>query len=289
MQRKWYVPLTACVVALCLLLPGPPPAQAMSPRNATTLAYSLAGGVLGLTAGYIMWVNRPANQDKMSWEVKGPGGFFFGGFMGASFVEANAWQPLRGRVDPIATLPYDVHTSNLGYTAGVVGGLKAGYFFHQFPYLGLELAGDFTRNDIRHQTVTLSRPVLGQTRAVIPQEDFATLTLALHFLARYGFLKDQEVPFGRLQPYVGIGPALVILWGDVDAAKNFALSAVGGVRYMLRKNLSVFMEYKFSHQWEVELEHSKIRPLGTFQERRGTAVFDWTTHKVVAGITVHFW
>ncbi len=45
-------------------------------------------------------------------------------------------------------------------------------------------------------------------------------TWAFMFAARCGFIKDDEVPFGRLQPYVGVGPA------DVNVAFNI----VSGVR-----------------------------------------------------------
>jgi opacity protein-like surface antigen len=273
-----------------LLLAGPPPAEAvvvkLTPAQITSLAFASLYATVVPTALYFMWLNRPAQQTKTSWRLKGEGGFFVGAFMGASLVESTPWRFIQGDLVNSLTPP-DVTASLVNYTPGVVGGLKFGYFPHSLPYVGIEVEGMFTRNDIREPAVRLSRPVAGAYHGYIPNERFYNLTLAFHFLARLGFLADKEVTFGRLQPYVGLGPGFVIIWGDVDSAKNFSLEALAGLRYMLRKHLSVFLEYKISQQWDVELQHMKV-VVNTDDERRGVAHFDWTSHKIVLGIAYHF-
>jgi opacity protein-like surface antigen len=103
---------------------------------------------------------------------------------------------------------------------------------------------------------------------------------------RYGFLKDQEVPFGRLQPFVSVGPGFVVIYGQADSAKNFSLEASTGVRYMFLKNVSAYLEYQFSYQWEVELESQTVFTTGG--PKGGMATFDYETHRVVAGVAYHF-
>jgi hypothetical protein len=47
-------------------------------------------------------------------------------------------------------------------------------------------------------------------------------TLAFMFAARYGFLPDSEVPFGRLQPYIAVGPALFVSSQSPSFSSNFS-------------------------------------------------------------------
>ena len=109
--------------------------------------------------------------------------------------------------------------------------------------------------------------------------------MALHLVGRYGFLPDQEVPFGRLQPYVGIGPGLVMLYAEADSAKNFGLEVEAGLRYMFTKHLGGFLEYKFSKQWSAELDTQHVVPVTV---NSSNAVFDFDRHQVVVGMAYHF-
>jgi opacity protein-like surface antigen len=86
---------------------------------------------------------------------------------------------------------------------------------------------------------------------------------------------------------VGIGPAFIVLYEEVDSAKNFGLDVMAGVRYMFTTHISAFVEYKFNYQWDVEIGgHPFYLPNGTVC--RGTAHLDFACHKVVLGLAYHF-
>jgi opacity protein-like surface antigen len=105
-----------------------------------------------------------------------------------------------------------------------------------------------------------------------------------NLLARYGFLQDKEVTFGRLQPYVGIGPGFEVIYGRYDSAKNFALETMAGVRYMLTQKVAAFGEYKFSYQFAVEYQDVLAAKYGN----SGTLTFDVPHHRFVLGVSYHF-
>jgi len=270
--------LAALVLILTLLAAVPRPARASSAATGATVAQAVGFTALAATFAYFAWLNRPAAQATVDWGVRGPGGFFIGAFTGAGFVQSSRWSLDRAGAT----------TSRISYEASPIGGLKAGYFLHSFPYVGAEIEFMFDKHNSGSTQVRLSRPVRGSTTAILPVYHINVSTLAFHFLARYGFLPDKEVPFGRLQPYVGLGPGFVILWSTYDSAKNFSLEASAGLRYMVRKNLSLFAEYKFSQQWEVELNPMRYSLAGQPGQFQDKATFDFTAHRVAVGVAFHF-
>lgn len=278
-------------LVILLLLPNPAPVRAgKEGATATAIATWTGAIVAGSIAGYIMWRNRPNSPNPIDWSVRGPGGFYLGGFTGVSFVPLTDW---RYSYDAQAPLPYNVTAREVKWSSSMVGGLKLGYFFHKFPYLGVEGEFNYSRNSIPQRNVRLNPPLPADNPipgawARLPRQSVSVMTLACHLVGRYGFFKDEEAPFGRLQPYVGIGPGFTVIYGEVDSAKNFGIDALAGLRFMLRKNLSVFAEYKFNHQFDVELEHQKLQSLNGIFEQRGKATFDFTMHQFLIGICFHF-
>jgi opacity protein-like surface antigen len=283
-RTKWGLKLCIILLTVGFLIPAPTPVLALN----TDLAIGCT--ILGLLAtpliGYGVYENLPSRQGK---ERLLNGEFYTGGFLGAAFTPSQNLQYLSG-----VTLNRGVNGSvgkvtlfNNQFANALTGGVKLGYFTHAVPYLGLEVESCVNNSYVHRRTLSMSPAIQGATTGTVPNDFWINWTTALHIVGRYGFLPDQEVPFGRLQPYVGIGPAFIVLYEEVDSAKNFGVDVMAGVRYMVLKNLSAFVEYKFNYQWGPEIEdHAFYLPNGT--ACRNMATLDFANHKIVAGVAYHW-
>jgi opacity protein-like surface antigen len=189
------------------------------------------------------------------------------------------------------------------FDPAVMGGLKVGTWFVKegflganYPdwmkYFGFNLDFSYHRLDLRQQQgVTFSRDLLGLGLNVIAPNKFfsegTAATLAFMFTARYGFLQDSEVPFGRLQPYLSVGPA--ILFSTMEPKLNttcsfnnskiytpgsrssvdIALAAEAGVRWMCLKNVSVDLAFKYryanpTYSFGAVADHSGVPSIASF-------------------------
>jgi hypothetical protein len=147
--------------------------------------------------------------------TSGSHAFDFGNGFATLGVNASARVP--GQIDP-----------------AFLGGLKIGTWFvkegflgYDYPdvmkYFGFYLDFMVHRLNFRNQTGTWN----ANAKLSIPEQEFTANgsaggklnfssegfapTLAFMFAARYGFFPDSEVPFGRLQPYVAVGPAIMFV------------------------------------------------------------------------------
>lgn len=267
-------------ILLCLSVLPAKPAHAVSGDTLVMTAVPIAAVLGTAAAGYLYYKNRyiqPVNA-KGRLGYRGPGEFFVGGFLGGSFIQNATWD-YRG---PLATKVPDMKID-----PGITGGIKLGYFLESLPYFGIEAEGSIGNQKQPSQNVRLNPALLNTTVGRVNSQSMLVWTMAFHFLGRYGFLSSPEVPFGHLQPYVGIGPGLVVLYAEADSAKNFSLEVEAGVRYMFSRNLGMFLAYKFSQQWQVELESQQLFFAGTGITAH-KAVFDFTRHQAILGVSYHF-
>jgi opacity protein-like surface antigen len=163
----------------------------------------------------------------------------------------------------------------------VLGGLKIGTWFvkegflgYNYPdwmkYLGFYLDFCYHRLDLKNQGFNVNSynaaGVFGGQSNMEFKSEGTAATLAFMFAARYGFLPDSEVPFGRLQPYVAVGPAILfstqnptinemnangtiasVTEGGSRGSTDIALAVDAGVRYMCLKNVS--LDASFKYRW----------------------------------------
>jgi hypothetical protein len=280
-QSNRLVSLTIIMI-LCLAFWSPRPVQAMSTGDTLELTVLPIGIVLGTAAaGYMYYKYRysqPADA-KGRLGYKGPGEFFVGGFLGAAFVPNTNWTYQAGGLSTTA--------DSMKIDSGITGGVKVGYFFDSIPVFGIEGEGSIGSHRQPSQTFGLNPPFLGATTGQVSGQSMLAWTMAFHFLGRYGFFPTTEIPFGRLQPYVGIGPGLVVLYAEADSAKNFSLEFEAGLRYMFTKNLGGFLEYKLSQQWQVELD-SQTLLFNNTGITTNKVTFDFTRNQIVLGLSYHF-
>jgi hypothetical protein len=138
------------------------------------------------------------------------------------------------------------NTSNLGGSPTVIGGWRLGMWFVPEGALGLNYPrwmrnlGFYT--DISIQQINSNRSSLEGTGYIA--------TWGFMPVVRLGFVKDDEIPFGRFQPYFGVGPAIFLVRFNNFSGSEVspALMMDGGVKYMFNKKFSIdlFLRYRYA-------------------------------------------
>lgn len=173
--------------------------------------------------------------------------------------------------------PFGSHYFQTEIRPSVMGGVTLGYDFvnygfgaYKYPaWMGcFSFALDYTYNRFSIQD---GGPGIGKFFPANSRLNGSESALTFLFMAKYGFMRDSEVPMGRISPYLGIGPALV--WTEVDHdfvnadAMNVALVVEPGVRFMVLRNVSidVAMRYRYlAPYWEDGPISVKANPLHQF-------------------------
>ena len=128
--------------------------------------------------------------------------------------------------------------SNLGFNTGVMAGATVGYDFTR--YFGVAL--DYSWNGL---------PIPNQRtgRFLVSSMNAYQNTIAALAMFRYGLLANQDFPAGRVFPYIGVGPALVITTAGFSAGSqtstNVGLVAESGVRFFVVPKVSVDAAFRY--------------------------------------------
>jgi opacity protein-like surface antigen len=193
---------------------------------------------------------------------------YIGGAFASSMDSTATFNYPTDAFQTVANLPGDPNPS-------VIGGLKLGTWFvptgflgYSYPdwmkYFGFYLDFSFHRLDLKNRQghgVDIDVEGASSPFPIDFKSEGTVATWAFMFAARYGFFPDSEVPFGRLQPYVAVGPA--IMWSTQRPFVNFtpfggikagsassvdvALAVDTGLRYMCLKNVSVDLSFKYRY------------------------------------------
>ena len=175
----------------------------------------------------------------------------------------------------------------------VIAGLTIGYDFIREGFLGynypdwmkyFSFATDFTFNrfDMRQQFLDLTVNGVNFGKQTLGRSEGTMAVWSFLFIGKYGFFPDSEVPFGRLVPYVGVGPGIVFstmetatFGGNSNSASSvdIALVAEAGVRFMALRNVS--LDAAFRYRWcspSYDFAPVNFGPNGDNQRSRSTPV-----------------
>lgn len=228
------------------------------------------------------------------------------GYLGGSLA-SNMGQGFSVRDVPVQPFGAATHFNYAGKTEPqFLGGVKvgtwfvkegfAGYsgypewmkyfgFYTDFSYQNLNMQGQHINGTVRWMANPGTASGVDTAAGGFSSEGMVA-TWAFMFAGRYGFFPDSEVPFGRLQPYVAVGPA--IMWSSmkpkihtnftsngVDAignpaigvspgnqtSMNIALAVDTGLRFMALKNVSIDLSFKYRYA-QANYEFSMIDGAG---------------------------
>lgn len=206
------------------------------------------------------------------------GEFYVGGYLGPSFAsnfdptwdfyKANDPTAINEPRDPGKFLWASRSAQGVKVDPSLLLGGKIGYWFTkksvfglQMPswlkYFGFELDIGYQQLHWPDQAVTVAPTNFRQVLAA----KVTAVSSAFLFLVRYGFFPDAEVPLGRLQPYIGIGPVILVTnsylnigqyihnaGGDFRSTEvDLGLAVETGLRYMIHPKVSLYASFRYRY------------------------------------------
>ena len=236
------------------------------------------------------------------------------------------WWPAAAQSEPYAALyagialteSVDLNTSlqitgspvvngrllDLKFEPGAVYGGKIGYFFGK-GIVGLEAEAYHFRSVLSEQNARFKGVIGGNPvndmLVRVQRADIDVTVTALNVLYRVPVFESPEYRFGRFQPYIGAGAAVVIgelstrtspldVNQDVhDTDVEPGLQVLAGARYFITPRIGLFGEYRFLHSQPLDFHFKAQGTIGgvPVSESAGDRS-RLTTHQFVGGIGFHW-
>jgi hypothetical protein len=183
------------------------------------------------------------------------GGQIGGNFVSSTSVDIDVFG-VNGRLNDVNFAPSVIGGAALGYDF-----VNAGFGAYAYPdwmkYFSVFTDFTYNRRDIRSPGIVSAWGTPPFTNAArMPGSsriECYDACWSFMLMAHYPFLPDAEVPAGRLNPYVAVGPG--ILFSGMNVGKgygsatsvNIALVAEGGIRFMCLKNVSLDAAFRYRY------------------------------------------
>lgn len=156
----------------------------------------------------------------------------------------------------------------------VLGGLKFGYWFSPYGTYAVGNLPDWARyfgfyTDFSYHKLSFANQngrwaIPGLTGDLGFDSSGSLATWAFMFAGRYGFLPDSQLPFGRLEAFLAVGPAIFfsdqrptanirVLGTNIglnpasESSVDIGLATETGVRYFFNKSISVQVSFKYRY------------------------------------------
>jgi opacity protein-like surface antigen len=164
-------------------------------------------------------------------------------------------------------------TTNMGSVSGDVdykssftGGVRGGAWVSKYFGLGV---------DVFHLNSDVANGSAEQSN----------WAFAADLMARLPLLADENVPNGRLQPYLTAGPAIFVSTLQVPGFSDARSTALGfkggaGIKFLFTKNIGLFGEYRYTY-FESKHDFQAGFTTGELTQQIGT-------HHLVGGLAFHF-
>lgn len=209
------------------------------------------------------------------------------------FVDAYAGWSMTERADvdikgiSVAGVPVRASLLDVDPDDSPLFGVRAGYWFGLLPEVGLGVDVFYFRPDVRRQRVTATGAVSGRVfdepisvavsgPVTLESADLPAVVIGADLLLRWRFLQTPDIPNGRLQPYITLGPALVVTDPD-DLGTTLGFKVAGGFAWQFHRRLAAFGEYRFTRFTPSDVESGGLRYSA-----------DVHTHHVLGGISFRF-